>query len=163
MLPSDSPTPAPPQAPAVAPVGAPSAEPGSPSPIQRAIAIFVRPAAAWGGLRERSQWWIPMLGVLLVTLVGSVLIYHRAQIPTIMDAMEEKVSSGQMTADYFGGKNNVKRIAIPLEKVHGTGDFTAITFDAYDNDGIYFLSLGDAFMVRPQGDNGATLDAPISP
>ena len=99
MLPSDSPTPAAPQAPAVAPVGAPSAEPGSPSPIQRAIAIFVRPAAAWGGLRERSQWWIPMLGVLLVTLVGSVLIYHRAQIPTIMDAMEEKVSSGQMTAE----------------------------------------------------------------
>ena len=99
MLPSDSPTPAAPHAPAVAPVGAPSAEPGSPSPIQRAIAIFVRPAAAWGGLRERSQWWIPMLGVLLVTLVGSVLIYHRAQIPTIMDAMEEKVSSGQMTAE----------------------------------------------------------------
>jgi hypothetical protein len=30
-------------------------------------------------------------------------------------------------------------------------------FDAYDNDGIYFLSIGDAFMAQHAGDNSATL------
>src|SRR5215813_7591843 len=99
MVPSDSPSPAALQASAALPAAAPSAEPGPSSAIERAIAIFVRPAAAWGGLGERAQWWIPMVAVLIVTLIGSVLIYHRAQIPTIIDAMEEKVSSGQMTAE----------------------------------------------------------------
>lgn len=102
MVPTDSPTPA--AAPtalahAVGPADAPAAEPGPLSPVRRAFAIFVRPAAAWGGLRERAQWWIPMLVVLLVTLLGSLVIYHRAQIPTILDAMEERVSSGQMTGE----------------------------------------------------------------
>jgi hypothetical protein len=31
-------------------------------------------------------------------------------------------------------------------------------FDAYDSDGIYFLGLGDVFIARPTGDNGATIE-----
>ncbi len=67
------------------------------------------------------------------------------------------VSSGQMTADYFGGQDNVKRMAIPLGAEYQPGDLTSLTFDAYDDDGMYWLELGDAFIPQISGDNGATL------
>ncbi|MGH7327496.1 MAG: hypothetical protein ACREJX_04025, partial [Polyangiaceae bacterium] len=68
------------------------------------------------------------------------------------------ISNGpQMTADYFGGENNVKRIAIPLAAGVSAADITGFTFDAYDNDGIYFMAVGDAFVAEPSGSNGATL------
>jgi hypothetical protein len=75
---------------------APAAAPARLSPLQRTIAIFVRPAAAWDGLKERAQWWFPLLVVLVLTLAGSALIYHRAQLPTILEAMEERVANGDM-------------------------------------------------------------------
>lgn len=68
------------------------------------------------------------------------------------------LSGPQMTADFFGGADNVKRIAIPLGATFAASDFTGIVLDAYDDDGIYWLELGDAFIPRPQGDNGATID-----
>ena len=69
------------------------------------------------------------------------------------------VSNGpQMTADYFGGENDVKRIAVPLAAGVGAADITSFTFDAYDNDGIYFMAIGDAFIAQPSGTNGATLE-----
>ncbi len=64
----------------------------------------------------------------------------------------------QMTSDYFGGAINWKRIAIPLDKVYAKTDFSQIVFDAYDNDGIYWLALGDVFIPRPSGDNGAVIE-----
>jgi hypothetical protein len=64
----------------------------------------------------------------------------------------------QMTSDYFGGDSNWKRIAIPLDQVYTSAQFQALVFDAYDGDGIYWLALGDAFIPRPTGDNGASLD-----
>ncbi|MEO6419031.1 MAG: hypothetical protein ABIP39_06475 [Polyangiaceae bacterium] len=64
----------------------------------------------------------------------------------------------EMTADYFGGATDVKRIAIPLDRVHAASDITGFVFDAYDNDGIYLLGIGDAFIPRAKGTNGATLD-----
>lgn len=70
------------------------------------------------------------------------------------------VSDGpQMTVDYFGGGGNgVKRVAVPLAAGVTASDITKITFDAYDDDGIYFLGIGDAFVPQPSGSNGATLD-----
>jgi hypothetical protein len=69
------------------------------------------------------------------------------------------VSNGpQMTADYFGGENNVKRIAIPLAAGVTAKDISDFTFDAYDDDGIYFTAIGDAFIAEPSGSNNATLD-----
>jgi len=62
----------------------------------------------------------------------------------------------QMTADYFGG--TLKRIAFPLQPGVKAADITKLTFDAYDGDGIYWLALGDAFVVTPAGRNGATLE-----
>lgn len=71
-----------------------------------------------------------------------------------------KVSNGpQMTKDYFGGGGDgVKRVAVPLAAGIEASDIAKITFDAYDNDGIYFLGIGDAFIPRAAGTNGATLD-----
>lgn len=68
------------------------------------------------------------------------------------------LSGPQMTADYFGGQNGVKRIAVPLTKVYAKAQLTGVIFDAYDNDGIYWLALGDVFVPRPSGDNGATME-----
>ncbi|HVO29847.1 MAG TPA: hypothetical protein VMV18_03890, partial [bacterium] len=64
----------------------------------------------------------------------------------------------QMTADYFGGQVAWKRIAIPLDRMRAATDFNQLVFDAYDNDGIYFLDMGDSFMPRPAGENGASLE-----
>ena len=65
----------------------------------------------------------------------------------------------QMTADYFGSTGaGVKRVAIPIGAGVKAADITKITFDAYDDDGIYFLGIGDAFVAAPTGTNGATIE-----
>ena len=56
-----------------------------------------------------------------------------------------KLTGPQMTADYFGGQDNVKRMAIPLGAAYQPSDLKALVFDAYDNDGIYFLELRDRY------------------
>ena len=68
------------------------------------------------------------------------------------------LSGPQMTADYFGGSPGWKRYALPLGKAIATSEMVGMTFDAYDNDGIYLLDVGDAFVPRPSGSAGATLD-----
>jgi hypothetical protein len=68
------------------------------------------------------------------------------------------LSGPQMTASYFGADHDWKRIAIPLDRAYAPSDLVELIFDAYDQDGIYFLALGDTFVVAPDGDNGATLD-----
>jgi hypothetical protein len=64
----------------------------------------------------------------------------------------------QMTASYFGAADDWKRLAIPLDRAYTAAEIAGFVFDAYDNDGIYLLGLGDAFMVRADGANGATLE-----
>jgi hypothetical protein len=75
-------------------------------------------------------------------------------------AKDGTVSDGpQMTVDYFnGGGSGVKRVAVPLAPGVTAADVTKLTFDAYDDDGIYFLGIGDAFVPVPQKTNGARLD-----
>ncbi len=70
----------------------------------------------------------------------------------------ETLDGPQMTASYFGASEDIKRIAIELKKTYAANAFDGLEFDAYDNDGIYWLGLGDAFMARPVARNGATLD-----
>ncbi|HEY2954607.1 MAG TPA: YIP1 family protein [Candidatus Eisenbacteria bacterium] len=95
-------------------------EPGNLTPLARAVAIFVRPSQAWVGLRDRAQWWLPMLVVLVVAVLGSVLIYQRAQLPTMLQAMEDQVANGQMTAE------QVQRI----EDFYGSPAGVAVTVGA---------------------------------
>lgn len=75
-------------------------------------------------------------------------------------AKDGTVSDGpQMTKDYFGGDGNgVKRVAVPLAAGVKASDIVKLQFDAYDDDGIYFLGIGDAFVPRATGTNSATLD-----
>jgi len=65
-------------------------------------------------------------------------------------------SAAQMTSDFMVG--SPKRIAIPLPQAIAATDVTKITLDAYDGDGVYWLALGDAFIPRKSGTNGAVLD-----
>jgi hypothetical protein len=67
------------------------------------------------------------------------------------------LSGPQMTASYFGADDDWKRLAIPLDRVYAPEEIAGLVFDAYDNDGIYLLGLGAVFMLRPAGDNDATL------
>ena len=72
-----------------------------PSLIGRAIAIFTRPTRAWGGLRERSQWWFPMLLLVLVSAVSSWFLHDRAVAPMVLNQMEQQVADGQMPREQF--------------------------------------------------------------
>jgi hypothetical protein len=67
------------------------------------------------------------------------------------------ISSPQITKAYAAGFD-WKRVAIALPKGTTAADIDHFTFDAYDKDGIYLLAIGDAFVPKPEGDNGATLD-----
>ena len=78
---------------------APAATEPSPSLLQRTVAIFVRPASAWGGLQSRAQWWFPFLVMLLVSICFSLLLYHRAILPMIQDSWDQAVADGKMTAE----------------------------------------------------------------
>jgi hypothetical protein len=87
-----------PQSPASA--GPPVAE-ASPSPAARAIAMFVRPAEAWSGLRTRAQWWFPLVVVLAFNTAWSLLLYPRAILPMVLENMEAQVADGQVPAEQF--------------------------------------------------------------
>lgn len=63
---------------------------------QRAVAIFTRPGAAWSGLASRSQWWFPMIVLLIVNATFAGVLWNRAILPTQLDAMEEQVANGKM-------------------------------------------------------------------
>lgn len=80
------------------PVSAESPEP-SLSPLQRAVCVFVRPQAAWGGLRSHAQWWFPLLVIVVVSLALAALLHDRAVIPMLREAWDEQVANGQMSAE----------------------------------------------------------------
>jgi hypothetical protein len=64
--------------------------------VQRAWAIFVRPASAWDGLESQIQWWFP---ILLVTLLGAAVaavLHDRAVIPMLSQTWQDQVANGQM-------------------------------------------------------------------
>jgi hypothetical protein len=68
------------------------------------------------------------------------------------------LSGPQITDEYFpAGDTGWKRVAFPLDRAYAPGEIASIVFDAYDNDGVYFLDLGEVFMPVADGANGATL------
>jgi hypothetical protein len=69
------------------------------SPIQRAIAIFARPSSAWADLTTRSQWWFPLLILVVLSVANSVILHERALMPMLMEQWEAQVESGQLPAD----------------------------------------------------------------
>lgn len=67
--------------------------------LDRAVAVFVRPAQAWSGLPERVQWWFPVLVMVMVGACSTALLYKRAIVPTQLDTYERQVASGQLTPE----------------------------------------------------------------
>ncbi len=68
---------------------------------QRCIAIFTRPNGAWAGLREKAQWWFPLLVFAIANTVIMGAIYRRAFLPMITSTWESKVESGEMSAEGY--------------------------------------------------------------
>jgi hypothetical protein len=65
-----------------------STSPGM-SPIQRLIAVFIRPASAWTGLHGQVQWWFPLLLILLVNGIVISVLHERVLVPMALDQMEQ--------------------------------------------------------------------------
>jgi hypothetical protein len=64
----------------------------------RTIAVFARPADAWGGLERRGQWWFPLLVSVVIAVAGTAITYQRALVPTMMAGIERKVESEEIPA-----------------------------------------------------------------
>jgi hypothetical protein len=90
---------------AVEPTADAAVQAGAPtmSPFARAVAVFVRPAGAWEGLREHAQWWFPMLVMVVVGLASALLLHHRALVPTMIESWEEQAANGQMDQSQMDG------------------------------------------------------------
>jgi hypothetical protein len=72
------------------------AEAASLSLFERAVAVFTRPTQAWGGLRERAQWWFPTLLLTVVSVGITLALHQRALIPMMMEAWDQQVADGNM-------------------------------------------------------------------
>ncbi|MCC6348108.1 MAG: hypothetical protein IT347_00760 [Candidatus Eisenbacteria bacterium] len=80
-------------------VPAEAAAPSRPiSPLARALAIFANPGGAWGGLEERSRWWIPVLVIALINIVVMLPLYQRAYLPMYFDQLDSQLASGAIDA-----------------------------------------------------------------
>jgi hypothetical protein len=103
----------------------PPAAPPELSPWSRFVAVFIRPASAWGGLENKPQWWYPLLVTLALSL-GSVAVLHdRALVPMMISQWEEAVDEGRMTPEqlermesFFGWwphrQPSTQAVAIPV-------------------------------------------------
>ena len=81
-----------------APPAATTSQP-SLSLLERAVAVFARPGRAWDGLEGRTQWWFPMLVVVIAAVGSATLLFQRALIPMITARWEQQVQDGRMSAE----------------------------------------------------------------
>jgi hypothetical protein len=71
----------------------------SPSLFARALLVFTNPARAWEGLRERAQWWFPLLIVMVLACASATLLYDRAIVPMQLEQIDRQVQDGQIPAE----------------------------------------------------------------
>lgn len=67
--------------------------------FQRAVALYAHPARAWDGLRERAQWWFPMLIVAVVAAAVAGALHERALVPMLSATWRDQVANGQLPAE----------------------------------------------------------------
>src|SRR5262245_9711689 len=67
--------------------------------LQRTAAVFARPTHAWAGLRERVQWWFPMLVMMLIGGLFAAALHHRAILPMVSAQWRDQVANGQLSAE----------------------------------------------------------------
>lgn len=68
------------------------------SPFARIVRVFAQPSAAWGGLSEKGQWWLPVVLLIVIEVALSATTYHRALLPDMFDKWDQAVANGQMQA-----------------------------------------------------------------
>jgi hypothetical protein len=66
------------------------------SPVARAIAVFTSPSRAFAGLKFQSQWWFPILVVVLCSAALTAVLYQRAVVPMITDQWDQMVEDGKL-------------------------------------------------------------------
>jgi hypothetical protein len=81
------------------PAGPPALPPARLSPIERTIRVFARPSAAWDDLKERGQWWFPLLLGLAVFVVMQVVSFDSVTLPMMQSQWEQAISQGNMTSE----------------------------------------------------------------
>ena len=59
-------------------------------------ANVTRPASAWGGLKQRSQWWFPLVVMMVFVAAATALLHHRAIVPMIAEGWDQQVANGQI-------------------------------------------------------------------
>jgi Yip1 domain len=64
------------------------------SPFTRAIATFTNPSGAMAGLRSQTQWWFPLLLILLFGALMMTVLYQRAIVPTNLEVYDQLVDQG---------------------------------------------------------------------
>jgi hypothetical protein len=65
--------------------------------FERALAVFTRPTHAWGGLREKAQWWFPTLLLTVVSAAITLALHQRALVPMMVEAWDQQVADGNMS------------------------------------------------------------------
>ena len=65
-------------------------------------------------------------------------------------------SAGQIT-NASCANQQWKHVSIPLDATHVPADVDQLIFDAYDDDGIYLLGIGDVYLLGADDANGATI------
>src|SRR5262245_7663719 len=78
---------------------APAAAEASLSPVARAIAIFTNPSRALAGLGTQSQWWFPLLVILLFGGGMTAALYQRAMVPMNLEIYDHLVDQGVMSSE----------------------------------------------------------------
>ena len=78
---------------------APAAAEASMSPFARAIAIFTNPSGALAGLKTQSQWWFPLLVILLFAATTTACLYQRAIVPMNSEIYDRLVDQGVLTPE----------------------------------------------------------------
>ena len=68
------------------------------SPAARMVRIFVRPAEAWEGLRERGQWLFPLLLGLVLWVGLQAAAFDHVTEPTIV--LSEAVAPRAMVREF---------------------------------------------------------------
>ena len=73
------------------------------SPMARAIAVFANPGNAWVGLKEKAQWWFPLMIMLVVSVGVTLLLHNRALVPMMIESWDQQVADGQMQESQVDG------------------------------------------------------------
>jgi len=73
----------------------------APSLIERTVAVFARPTHAWTGLKQRVQWWFPLLLMVVVAATSTWFLHPRAIAPMVLNSMEQQVADGTMPREQF--------------------------------------------------------------